>query len=92
MEERDVYTISNTPSIFCKAFEDNSGALELAKSPKMRPHTKHSNLAYHHFREHVRLRIIQLFPISTEFQLADIFTKPLSRVLCEKFRKQSMDW
>ena len=65
MEKREICTIIDTPSIFCKAFEDNSGTLELAKSPKMRPHTKHINLAYHHFREHVRLRIIQLFSIST---------------------------
>ena len=35
MEKREICTISDTPSIFCKAFEDNLGALELAKSPKM---------------------------------------------------------
>ena len=92
MEKLEICTISDTPNIFCKAFEDNSGALELAKSPKMRPRTKHINLAYHHFREHVRLRIIQLFPITTDLQLADIFTKPLPRDLFEKFRKQIMGW
>ena len=40
MEKCEVCTIIDTPSIFCKAFEDNSEALELAKSPKMRPRTK----------------------------------------------------
>jgi hypothetical protein len=39
------------PRIYCKAFEDNSGALEMAKTPKMRPRTKHINIKYHHFRE-----------------------------------------
>lgn len=40
----------NTPKIHCKAFEDNSGALEMARTPKMRPRTKHMNIKYHHFR------------------------------------------
>ena len=92
MHDKHISTVRKTPSVFCKAFEDNSGALELAKSPKLRPRTKHINLPYHHFREHVRKRIIQLFPISTEFQLADIFTKPLPRDLFERFRKSIMGW
>jgi hypothetical protein len=29
----DVYTMS--PKIYCKAFDDNSGALEIAKAPKL---------------------------------------------------------
>ena len=64
----------------------------VAKSPKIRPRTKHINLVYHHFREHVRTRLIQLFPISTTSQVADIYTKPLSRDLFTKFRKQIMGW
>jgi hypothetical protein len=47
------------PRVFCKAFKDNSGALELAHLPKMRPQTKHINIKYHHFREHVRLGLIE---------------------------------
>ena len=27
----------NTPKVYCKVFEDNSGAIEIAKAPKMRP-------------------------------------------------------
>ena len=34
----------------CKAFEDNSGALQMAYLPKMRPRTRHQNVKYHHFR------------------------------------------
>ena len=41
------------PRIHCTVFEDNSGALELARLPKMRPRTKHINQSYHHFREHI---------------------------------------
>ena len=92
MKTNNISTISTAPTVFCKVFEDNSGALEVAKSPKLTPRTKHFNLRYHHFRESVRLRIIQLFPISTVNQLADIYTKPLPRDIFIKFRKQIMGW
>jgi hypothetical protein len=43
----------NDPTIKCKAFEDNEGALEMARSPKFRPRTKHINIKYHHFHDSV---------------------------------------
>jgi hypothetical protein len=70
---------SSQPKVYCKAFEDNSGALELARLPKIRPRTKHINIKYHHFREYVRLGLIEMLPISTTEQIADIFTKPLAQ-------------
>ena len=41
------------PMIHCTVFEDNSGALELARMPKICPRMKHINQSYHHFREYV---------------------------------------
>ena len=38
------------PYVYCKVFEDNSGALELARLPKFRPRTKHLCVSLHHFR------------------------------------------
>jgi hypothetical protein len=38
------------PKVHCKVFEDNSGAVELTKVPRMRPRTKHINVKYNHFR------------------------------------------
>ena len=88
---KNIDTASTAPTIFCKAFDDNLGALELVESPKMTPRTKHINISYHQSPEHARLRIIQLFPISTTEQLEDIYTKPLARDLFIKFRKLIMD-
>ena len=34
----------------CKLFEDNNGAIELAKAPNIRPRTKHIALKYHNFK------------------------------------------
>jgi hypothetical protein len=41
------------PVVHCKTFEDNSGALQLARLKKMPPRTKHINVKCHHFREAV---------------------------------------
>jgi hypothetical protein len=64
--------ICTKPCIYCKVFKDNSGALELARLPKLRPHTKHINMCYHLFCEHVRNRLIKIFPIGNKDQTADL--------------------
>ena len=92
MKENNISSVSSVLNVYCKAFEDNSGGLEQAKLPSMRPRTKHINLVYHHFREYVCTRVIQLFPITTLNQLADIFTKPLPREPFLKFRKAIIGW
>jgi hypothetical protein len=84
--------IQPTPKVYCKAFEDNSGAYELATAPKMRPRTKHINAKYHHFRSHVDRKLIQIAQVSTTEQLADFFTKQVSLPLFKSFRDQIMGW
>jgi hypothetical protein len=78
IQDRGFKVPTSTPVIHCQLFEDNSGALELAKVPKMRSRTKHMNLKYHHFRDFVaRGCLITVHPINTKEQPADILTKPL---------------
>ncbi len=67
------------PYVYCKVFEDNAGALELARLPKLRPMTKHINVCYHHFGEHVQKGLIKIFPINTKDQIADALTKALTQ-------------
>jgi hypothetical protein len=50
MKEHGVINKLYCPKVFCKAFEDSSGALVLARAPCMRPQTQHMNVKYHHFR------------------------------------------
>ena len=78
--------------VHCKAFEYNTGALELARLPKLRPRTKHINNVFHHFREAVRNKEISVHHVDTKDQLADIFTKPLAQNLFVKLRKTIMRW
>ena len=81
MRELGHPVICTEPAVYCKVFEDNSGALELARLPKLRPRTKHINVCYHHFREHVRLGLIKIHHVATDEQTADVLTKPLAQNL-----------
>ncbi len=75
MREQDFQVICTKPHMYCKVFEDNSGALELARLPKLDPRTKHINVCYHHFCKHVRKGLIKIFPVDTKDQIADPLTK-----------------
>nr|GEX85590.1 copia protein [Tanacetum cinerariifolium] len=41
--------------------------------------SQHINIRYHFIKEHVENGIVELYFVRTEYQLADIFTKPLPR-------------
>jgi hypothetical protein len=84
--------VVTAPAIHCRVFEDNSGALTMAKVPKMRPRTKHLNVKYHHFRDHVERGEISLHAVSTDDQEADVFTKPLGLSLFIRFREWILGW
>ena len=81
-----------TPRVHCRVYEDNSGALEIAREYKFRPRTKHINVKLHHFRDYVDRKEISIHHIGTLDQPADLLTKPLSQTLFEKFRKMLMGW
>ena len=78
--------------MFSKVFEDNNGALALARAPSLTPRSKHYAIKYHFFKEYVRKGEIKLFKIETEKQLADIFTKGLVKDTFVKIRKLLMGW
>ena len=58
----------------------------------MRSRTKHINLVYHHFRDYVSNGLINVLPIDTADQIADIFTKPLDPTIFTKLRKVMLGW
>jgi hypothetical protein len=77
IKDRHIPVICSKPYIYCKVFEDNAGALELARLPKLRPCTKNINICYHHFCEHVHKGLIKIFPLGTSYQTAKVLTKAL---------------
>ena len=80
------------PQVHCSIFEDNSGALELARLPKLRPRTKHINQSFHHFREYVDRKEVNIQFTPTEKQMADILTKPLAEAPFIRHRQAIMGW
>ena len=59
-------------------FEDNNGALQLAKAPKILPRTKHIAVKYHFFRDKIgEEKGIVIEKVDSVDQLADLFTKVL---------------
>ena len=90
--EKTLNIESKRPSVKCKVFKDNNSEIELAKAPNIRPHTKHIALKYHYFREHVRKGPIEINPIDTLEQVADIFTKDFPFPIYNYLRKKMICW
>jgi hypothetical protein len=78
--------------IFSKVFEDNNGALQLARAPRMTPRTKHYGIKYHFFRENVDKGDIKLYKIESKEQRADIFTKGIVLSIFEYIQSLLMGW
>ena len=90
---RDLGFDINDPylTVKCKVFEDNSGDLEIAKTHKFWPCTRHLNIKLHHFRDYVNRRVISIEHIKTDEQSAEILTNPVNSHVIEKHRKIIMD-
>jgi hypothetical protein len=56
---------------------DNESAIKLANNPVSHSRTKHIDIRHHFLRDHELKGDIEIRHVSTEKQLADIFTKPL---------------
>ena len=83
---------SSATQVKCTLFEDNTGAVEIANVPRIRPRTKHINVKYWHFIKWVETSRLIIKHVGTDQQLADIWTKPLDERLFEHFRNLIMHW
>ena len=94
MKERGFHIVPEGPTIHCKAFEDNNGALAIASEPRMRPRTKHTNNKYFHFVEYTSREDapFSFERIDTEKQPADMLTKPLPLDPLVRHRKWLLGW
>jgi hypothetical protein len=67
---------------------DNQSAIQVCKNPEHHGRMKHLDLKYFWLRDEVaRKKAIKVEYVPTGDQLADILTKPLGRVLVDKFVK-----
>ena len=88
-----VFELHNpNPKVLCQIYEDNESCIAMAKTQKFSPRTRHISLKYHHFRSFVEKGIIDILPIDTLEQTADIFTKPLQTQPFQYLRKKLCGW
>ena len=67
---------------------DNESAIKIAHNPVQHTKTKHIEIRHHFIREHVSHGDIDLSYVGTEWQLADIFTKPLDEARFQELRHE----
>jgi hypothetical protein len=88
------YNLSKVP-LLC----DNESAIRMADNPVEHSRTKHIDIRHHFLRDHQQKGDIEVFYVSTENQLADIFTKPLDESTFCRLRSElnvldsrNLDW
>ncbi|GKA53690.1 retrovirus-related pol polyprotein from transposon TNT 1-94 [Tanacetum coccineum] len=60
-------------------YRDNKNAIALCCNNVQHSRSKHIDIKFHFIKEHVENGVIELYFVNTEYQLADILTKPLAR-------------
>jgi hypothetical protein len=83
---------SSKATVHCRLYEDNSGALEILKTEKYRPRTKHLLVKLHHFRDYVTRGEITIHQVGTADQQADYLTKPVNEPTLQKLRSLVQGW
>ncbi len=64
---------------------DNDGTIAFSQNQTINRRNKHIDIAYHFVRDAIRREIVKLEPRASTEMTADILTKPLGRVLFQKF-------
>ena len=82
LEEYDVQ--QNVLTLYC----DNLSAINISKNPIQHSRTKHIDIRHHFIRDLVEDKIVTLEHVTTEEQLADIFTKALDIKQFEKLQSK----
>ena len=68
-------------------FGDNQGAIALIKNPIVSNRSKHIDVKHHFIREKFMTKCIDVIHVGTDDNVADVFTKPVTRNKLQRFRK-----
>jgi hypothetical protein len=80
---KELNVIQNRPPVlWC----DNLGATYLSSNHVFHARTKHIEVDFHFVREKVALRALEVRPIALGDQIADIFTKPATKQMLDRFK------
>ena len=67
-------------------FNDNQGAIALAKNPINHFKSKHIDIRYHYVREYLNRNNVPLNYVPSNENYADVFTKPPRKEMLKNFR------
>ncbi|GKC42909.1 retrovirus-related pol polyprotein from transposon TNT 1-94 [Tanacetum coccineum] len=91
---KQILDILMEPLTWIHLYCDNNNAIALCCNNVQHSRAKHIDIRYHFIKEQVENGIVELYFVRTEYQLADIFTKPLHRerfnFLIDKLGMKSM--
>ncbi|GJV84362.1 hypothetical protein Tco_1524260 [Tanacetum coccineum] len=76
-KKQQYVAMSSAEAEYVPIFCDNTSAIAISNNPVLHSRTKHIDIIYHFIRDHILKGDIELHFIPTQYQLADIFTKPL---------------
>ena len=84
---RNLYSdLTGCDKEYVTLFVDNQSAIALAENPVHHQRSKHIDVRYHFIRSEVEAGIVKLMYVSSESNIADLFTKPFSKSKLEKFK------
>ena len=68
-------------------YGDNQGAIALTQNPIQHQRSKHIDIRYHFIRDYVQKKNIEITYVPTDSNVADLMTKPCSKIKLRKFNK-----
>ncbi len=93
LPSENIFNVTKTHTLAAtQVFEDNEACIVLAHSETSKVRTKHIALKWHHFKDQIHQGFIKVIKINTNFNWADIMTKPLGCQKHEALRKLIMGW
>ncbi|GJU79073.1 retrovirus-related pol polyprotein from transposon TNT 1-94 [Tanacetum coccineum] len=80
-KKQDCTALSTAEAEFTKIlmYCDSKSAITISCNPVRHSRTKHIDIRYHFIKEHVEKGTVELYSVVTEYQLADLFTKALTK-------------
>ena len=65
-------------------YVDNQGAIALANNPVHHKTSRHIDVRYHYVRLEIQNEAVSLTYVPTDNNVADVFTKPVTRVKLDR--------
>ena len=66
----------------------NQGSIAMVKNPVKHNRSKHIDIKYHFIREHLLNNTANISYVPTNNNVADVMTKPMSKVILKKYESQ----